>query len=603
MSAGLACRPEQQTVRLANLGLAVLLPSVGLAGLVIWGSTRGLDLTDEGTYLVYIAERHVGVTSFGALAGVLFGFAADDVVALRLVRLVLMTASAIALAWGVCAWLRRDRGEVGGRVSFLLLAAAALCGSFLSYVDLPQTLSYNSVNNALLVTSAGGVLRFLARPPDERVRRIAWELVAVGVLLALQFFVKFTSAVLCSIAIGSVLLSHARPLGRRGLAIAAVSIPVGVLLGAATFFLLVAAPGDWYAAFRGGIASVGGTTHSEDFVVSRYLWDLSAAARRVPRQYLAPILLTFGALVLHRRAQPGASTVARAAPAVLLTLALFAFGVAAWRHADIGKPREFCNYATYPHVALLIMAGAAGVAWCIASPGTLRLPVRATWERTAIVAFLLVLPFCGTLGSNLHIFRHVLQHAAPWTVALAILAHDLARRGAPGWVPPLAVGVASVVAGLQVVEGYARLPFRVPTGLVSQVEPVTAPDRLRGLRLDGESRVFLERIDELLRASGFRPGDPLIGLFNMNGVVFAVGGSSLGEGVFYIEDFERSARSLARTPRQTLHGSRLLVQAAHRDTAITLLARVGLRFPDDYRLLGTVASPYEGGDVGVYAPR
>jgi hypothetical protein len=148
-------------------------------------------------------------------------------------------------------------------------------------------------------------------------------------------------------------------------------------------------------------------------------------------------------------------------------------------------------------------------------------------------------------------------------------------------------------------------PYGLPSDVTQQVHAV---DGLPGVRADAATKAFLESVAAALREGGFRPGDPVLALDFMPGLVFYLGGTSPGF-TLYVFDNPRlncfNVNRFYRKPPYLILGRPMLREQADCIEAFS--------FPDDFRPLRSVRFPYEAvyADFGaadfthvhLYAPR
>ena len=135
---------------------------------------------------------------------------------------------------------------------------------------------------------------------------------------------------------------------------------------------------------------------------------------------------------------------------------------------------------------------------------------------------------------------------------------------------------------------HVREPYGVAQPIHRQVHPAPGGS---GLRVDRGTQVFLEQLSARLADTGFRPGDPVVALDFMPGLVHFLGGRSPGF-PFYHFDPERMGLNCLAIRRAALEGPPFLIlgQPMLREQAACF---EGFRFPDDFRDLGVLGNPYE----------
>lgn len=204
------------------LAASVLASLLACAGLLVYGSGRGLDLTDEIFYLVWAADPKAYALTyqpFGYLLHPLYRFVGGDLQSYRLAGFVI-TAGAGAVVGHSLACAKRN-----GALLALYGAASALT-IFFPWIITP---SYNSAANVGALLMTGGVLNVLQGSPQ---RRFAGVLpTAAGLCIA-----AFSKPPLCAIAVAGITLAALVKRRARAALIASAA------LGAAATFFFIAPP-------------------------------------------------------------------------------------------------------------------------------------------------------------------------------------------------------------------------------------------------------------------------------------------------------------------------------------------------------------------------
>jgi len=223
------------------------------------------------------------------------------------------------------------------------------------------------------------------------------------------------------------------------------------------------------------------------------------------------------------------------------------------------------------------------------------------------VLTLFALPFCGTVGTANSLQSGMRYAMGPWFALFAVM---LARLSAPSrtrWAVPVGLAVLSGLSLVYVLRGPLEAPYRLRAGLRGQTEETPIGARGGTLKLDPELHAFITGVRKTAIESGFRPGDDLLGFFDMPGVVFALGGRSPGM-AWYTMGYPGSRlvmeRGLALAGRERLRRAYILQTTASTEW-LQSLRPLGINFPDDYVLGGTFTIPYSWAkeDVRWWRPR
>jgi hypothetical protein len=209
---GIAARLPPNAILLAVVALSFLI----CAGLLVYGSGRGLDLTDEIFYLIWTRDPNAYALiyqPFGYLLHPLFELTGGDLRTYRLAGFAIAAAAGAFLGWSLSPAGR-------GRVPFSLYGAAAALTIFFPWIVTP---SYNSAANvgALLIV-AGIVSAFSDRWAYCVMGAVAG---AAGLCLA-----AFSKPPLFAIGVAAMLVAALVSRNRR----AALALVAASLLGAAS---------------------------------------------------------------------------------------------------------------------------------------------------------------------------------------------------------------------------------------------------------------------------------------------------------------------------------------------------------------------------------
>lgn len=191
--------PEEAAIGRLEVRLLLFGATLSLlicAGLLIYGSGRGLDLTDEIFYIIWARDPNAYALiyqPFGYLLHPLFNLTGGS---LQLFRL-----SGFAITAAAGAWLGYSLAPTGRRLLFSVQGAASALTIFFPWIITP---SYNSAANVGAMLVITGLLQAQAR------RWLPAAIAgAVGVCLA-----AFAKPPLCAIAVVAMLVTAA--VSRRG---------------------------------------------------------------------------------------------------------------------------------------------------------------------------------------------------------------------------------------------------------------------------------------------------------------------------------------------------------------------------------------------------
>ena len=209
--------------------------------------------------------------------------------------------------------------------------------------------------------------------------------------------------------------------------------------------------------------------------------------------------------------------------------------------------------------------------------------------------FLLLLPIAGSFGTSNPIYNVIQFYVAPWFGAILFLLIILIiRYKISSALLVLVVLSVSAFVSSHIIQGGIFQPAQIrPRNLLDQSIPTAVGHPPYYLNLDLDTRNIVEQLSMAAKSNGFLPGDDIIGFDNIAGLVYALGGRSPGHPVFpccYSESMnEYSKMALRFADKARLKKSFILLGANSQPDISSILDSVGIRFPDDYQLVGKVS--------------
>ncbi|HWA11823.1 MAG TPA: hypothetical protein VHA15_01890 [Burkholderiales bacterium] len=576
----------------AGLCLATIL------GYLAWASGRGIDITDNGYYLLSSAHPDdvlVSLTSAHEYTARLLRVARGEVAAFRVVGAMLMLASSVVLFAGLRRALRIVDGR--GHAAHLALFVALGCLSYYGWTLL--TPGYNLLNAVALQCSAGSLLLAMPGPGDSgrgtARRQVAAALLA-GASAGAAFFIKFPTGILLLAA--SALVVVAWPYGneRRRLMGGLVA---GFFAWGLFHFAMIQAPASFLSQWRQGLALVGllGSVHGGG-IVAAYLRDAGAVFHLILAKYgwvyLGVMLVWFAG-----RRRPSAAWVS-GVPAAAFVLFGFATMMAGFHYGgDIPSRRNLAFHAGLLLLILLLLLYCSG-------PGAAG--VRDLWKsqraRLVVVAFLLPLPAIGAIGTGNPLRLNMMLHLGPWLALVSMGLWGLAERPGGRWTLLAGTLLAAGVCASQVVTGGEVSPYRLNAPMSRQLVDTKFGPEPQTLKLDGETAAFVDGLRRTARACGLRPGDDVIAFTGMPGLVYGLDARSPGIPWYsggYPGSAAANAFALGLVPPARLASAWILVKEGT-PNAVPDLAALAIRFPQAYALCGSGVWPVTRQQVQLWRP-
>jgi hypothetical protein len=305
--------------------------AVGLA-LLVQAPTAGLDLTDEGLYLLSADNQqpfagHNGW--FGRYTGLLFGAVGYDIGWFRVAGVVLLAASGMILGAALIRWVTDGNPAQLRLPAQLGIVLGAASGALINYSLFIRTPGYNWLTLVGAAFAVAGILIVLTlRGPSRRAIFSAGSLIAVGCVLAL--WGKATAGIGLGLIVAVAIAAPGLDGRRARISAGVVALAAGAFL-LSLHFLFIADPVTtiqlFLRSFR--MVAVMDPKHAVDGATAEMIGDLAAAPAKVLGATsglvligLAPLLLA----VLGRGVRPIGTAVLVAGPVLIVALYLLARG-------------------------------------------------------------------------------------------------------------------------------------------------------------------------------------------------------------------------------------------------------------------------------------
>jgi hypothetical protein len=546
--------------------------------MIIWASRIGFDFTDEGYYYLnakFWQDYGSLFTQFGIVAHGLLEAAGGQIWVMRVLTVFLHFGAGWVLWHGASSWRQQ---------SWLDWLPTLLLWTLAGFVWLPVSLSYNSLNGLAATAWTGIWLGQQARPAW-------WKLVLLLLLSGLSFCGKPTTG-LCLLAL-SITALLPRPAATwliKAIAWGTVAIMVAGLTGALSWLTsaITASAADTPVA----IAITG--------AISILLHTGSAAASAL-KQALPFAVIPLAVMCGWRLA--ARSTIEEAGSQVTWAAALAAALVSSAWMAVHQAPVHNAHFMFFgASAAGLVLLSFMVAMWLVPSP------VNQRSGPASEILVLLLIPFLGWLGTHNPLETNALFQASPWVLLILVMSDRL-----PGFSSQVMNVTLCMFVTAMLWLGIVEYPYRLAKPLYEQEKPTKIDDSDNVLLMDGRSSSLINQTRTLLKDAGFKRNDPVLAFYHLPGLVYAVGGRSPGlswyssfSGVHAgtgIDVASRNHQAILDLPETELRRSYILQSPGAKDFIASLQQR-GIRFPDDYQLLGKVPLPGQMnvGELTVWKP-
>ncbi len=577
----------------------------GVVLIFLAGVFGGFDFTDEGGYyLSFVHPENVSDnhTSYYIFGGKLFALLGHSIVALRVCTLCATFGGTLIFLGGWRRFLRQAAPEfLPDRERWILVTCAALIASFLGYGISPLAFSYNFQNAFCLLAASGFLLGACAQTQGTGLidRAALGALAGFGALVGLEFFVKFSSSVVLAVS-GSLvfLVLSPKSLGQKAALGALLLLCLAVI--AVLYFSLFQSFAPWWH----GIFSTAQAVTTTSYVGvqgRRYTSETITLLTQTLRNFVpvwavaVPALLIVPAVRAKPRWQAGAAALAGS----------WIIGHLLWLVNKLGYSGSIGLDGLQFFLGSLILLLALAAASYLAVRGARDGVTQGRWRVWIAGSFLFGLPYIGAFGTSNNINTNCTYQLAPWLVLAALLLAELDHVWRTAWPTRLGTLLLGIIAASQFYQGYWLQPYRVTGSRSQQTLPTAIGEPATTLRLDPGTHEFIISTRHALQEHGFKAGDDLIVLFDLPGLVFALGGVSPGHPWYFHGDQESLANDSMRL--RSIEPERrkraFIVCNGFPEDSAPLLRECGLNFPADYQLITPpMLSPFTRVPFEIWAP-
>ncbi|TGE23238.1 hypothetical protein [Hymenobacter metallicola] len=591
--------------RLTGYSLILSILAAFLIGLFLWSINKGFDLTDEGFYLMgytYPEEYSSSFTNFHLLINKLLDPAHTSIIGYRLASLFTTVVSGLLLAGGLWVWIKEKYQATP--LPFWLLAALFISGNFLQYSIFPRTIFYNNINAFCMAFFASSILVYSAYPSANGFKRRHFYLFVGAFFIGLDLFVKGSSSVGALVTGGLALvlcvgLSNIRewykPVGIVGL---------GYFTGLLLFFTAVQSFGVWRTNFVHETQLLLQTSYNGGLLV-RYLKDAYPLLRTLIYPFSVFILASFFLTRAYLRQKLRLATSLQIGIIVLGGVFL---GFEALRTGLYKNTHLNYNRSAVWFLALLFSVVAMFAAAYLEQPYR-----KLKWRKIVVVFWLLLMPFVGAVGTYNNLFINFMLEINYWLAVLCILYVSMPNVAALPLVRIVIFLVPIFIVTQQYTYGMLLAPYVQAANMLQQSEPVTfgKTHTPAELLVDPKTAHYMEELRTTLKKSGFEPGMPIVAVYDLPGLVYALDGISPGNPWMFGQLDLRNCDALNKT-RLDLTSAFVLVNEKPGAELVTCMRSHGMLFPEGYTEVRRLLSPYNPNQYSwrnyqdtliVYAPK
>lgn len=509
-----ALRPAWQ-----RRGVAVAAVAAGLV--VLWvvlghvlGSARGLDLSDEGLYLLAADPPSLQAAwgfPFGWHTRPLFWAVGYDIATFRTLGALVLVLCSGWLGWVAARVVIQQRpGAWSPRARSFAVAAAAAggAGSLIYYSSMLRTPSYNWLNIVGVVVSAATALIVVGRgrSADGRSRLVRLLPAAVSSLVLFATFPAKPTTLPIMLALTTLLLVVGCG-WRRAAGWAAWNLallPVWLVLAIATRVW----PTDFLHVFRLALQmpapdplQTGGSAVRSALLLPRdAVAGFAGIADRPALLLIAGLIVLAVPVTMHRR-----WLVVRLGGFAMCVLAAIAVAGVPVRVLSPNGQALGLAHAPLMTATVIVLVGAVLLGLRLGATGEGAAHRRLRWSTVAFVALLSVV---FSFGSGNGIYPQAAV-ASGLVLLAALLAVARPRIGHDRLIAGIAVLAATALFAAAAIASGWRYPYRSAPLTEQQVSTVIGDHGAR-LQLDPALAATITGLQERGGAEGWKPGTPLV---------------------------------------------------------------------------------------------
>lgn len=553
--------------------------SLALLAIIIWGTNKGFDLTDEGLYLLKYQnhqECFAYFSQFHIIVRKLFGWMGPTILNLRIARLILTITSTYIMTYGLVRWLKTFYKIKTETKTGLLVFSITLIGSFLSYTFGAQSLSYNHLISFCLLFSTGLVFIALSRHQATGVKFLLYFM--AGLFAGIAVFIKITSALPFILIITVYIYLHHKKIKGKGTAISIASLYAGIAAFILFYFFSISSLADYLQNF--GEITKTSTREASDHTLGFYIKDTALTLLKIIEYgVFAFITLSF----FHRLQNVLKEMKMKqfnpfSARFILNSFSLPVLIVMAYLLYDKLLYLHFAG----PYLLIFIFAP------CIMLFNYLKKKVRQFpsfhfWS-TAILLF--VIPFIGAFGSNNGLIINSIYFTGFWFAALLLFYYEqlISRQSLL-----TIVFILTILCLMAFPKNYIREPYR-QLALTKQTEQLKQLPNGKGILVDSATKQYVNQIYDTLKNNGFKQHDPIIGTYKIPGIIYLVDGTAPGSIIWDEKRTDEFLPKSLKNSEKELQQSIFIMQNHCSQKLIRNLKAFGIHFPENYELKGTIRS-------------
>lgn len=566
----------------------LLLVAVAKLAILLWSADKGFEMTDEGYYLLWFHSSHLYAPdmhlNYFYLVQMLFSWVDWDITAMRIGGIITEIGAVLALGFGVAKYLKARVPQLYSPAFVTALVVGGFAAIFTA--EHPRSLSYDSVTHLLMGIGGGMLLLWASWNEKPKPWQSMLFFVVLGLVLASQLLVKFSSAILLSVL--WVAFGFVSQTNKNAKAVGLLGSTAGIILFMAGLFGTQISFAKFMEYYRISYERISQLGYSPiDIVLKTYLAQdtLHFAINIGPA-----LIVIWGALYALRNL----TAQKQIAWSMVIGMAIFV-GQA------ILLPTNYFPQWHYRFIDLMLLLTISGsyILWRHADAGR---------PMAELVLVLFFIPFVCAIGSAVNWAMSLFSYLPAWIMLVMIIwAYINEKTSTEKW--STTVQVIAIAGSLIIFWQVYLYPNYLPHGMAASIfEQTEQPLTYDKVKLDAPTATFVKQTEQLLTANGYQPGSYLLALYDLPGLVYLLQGYS-PQVPWYFGEYTRATVQEA-VDNTCWHINEMTETNVFVVKPVTIHPQVAnclssskLNFPASYVLAGTVYNTYCKCEMEVWAPK
>lgn len=477
--------------------------------ILIQDAFKGFEITDEGFYLLMYEkpEFYNCPSRYFIIINTLFGWMHLKIYHYRLLAIILNLLGSFIFFTGFWQYLNNKidlNSQIWSKLSAFLFVAI---GNITAFFVLFRLISYNDINNFLLLSATGFAFSYLANKEKKFLPSILLSF--SGFFIAFDIMDKFPSGIIYTFFLILFLYLERKDFKCLKLLFS------GILLGFIIYFTFFESPVSFITSINSTVKQSASSSQSFKVIFENYSYFIILAIKFFFKYFYAFTLVFIAALVSYKFKKYKYTYI----------LGLFAFYLflTAFLSSIIFAPLSSEGNIHIAMPAFLLMILFQAIFFIFTKENTVYKS-----QPVYLIIFLLLLPFIMAFGSGAPITLMSYLHMSPFFAVFFLL--NLASERQVSYIRMVNNFLSLIVITLCISHFYflhIEIPFRINDNIPAQKYNVNNIKKLEHIKVDKKTKIFLENLNNLMKKADFKENDYLIG-YLMPGIVYIFDGISPG---------------------------------------------------------------------------